>query len=236
MAFLQIDGLSVRFGNAQALDDVSLAVEKGEIVTIVGANGAGKSTLMRAVMGLAPILSGAIAFDGQPIRGRPTHAIAAGGIALVPEGRGPLRQLSVRENLRLGAFARPWNAAAKRDLDEQLERFPPLRPRLGQLAGTLSGGEQQMLVIARALMSRPALLLLDEPSLGLAPLIVARVFETIASLRSAVSIVIVEQNAHAALGLADRAYVLENGRIVLEGADLLGDPRVQEAFLGGVVS
>jgi branched-chain amino acid transport system ATP-binding protein len=236
MAFLEVDGLSVRFGNSQALEGVSIRVGKGEIVTIVGANGAGKSTLMRAVVGLAPIQAGAVAFDGVSIRGKATHKIAAGGIALVPEGRGPLRQLSVRENLRLGAFCRPWNTEAKQDFEEQLERFPPLRPRLAQAAGTLSGGEQQMLVIARALMSRPKLLLLDEPSLGLAPLIAARVFETIAALRSAVSIVIVEQNAHAALGLADRAYVLENGRIVLEGADLAGDPRVQEAFLGGLVS
>jgi branched-chain amino acid transport system ATP-binding protein len=237
MAFLTISDLSVTFGNVRALDKVSFSIERNEIVTIVGANGAGKSTLMRAVMGLAPVLGGAIEFDGRSIRRTSTHAIARRGIALVPEGRGPLRQLTVRENLRLGAFARRWNADARRDFDEALDRFPALKPRLTQMAGTLSGGEQQMLVIARAMMARPKLLLLDEPSLGLAPLIVARVFETIASLRAMdVSVVIVEQKAHAALGMADRAYVIENGRIVLEGTDLLGDPRVQEAFLGGIVS
>jgi branched-chain amino acid transport system ATP-binding protein len=237
MAFLSISDLSVTFGNVRALDKVSFSIERNEIVTIVGANGAGKSTLMRAVMGLAPVLGGTIEFEGRSIRRTSTHAIARRGIALVPEGRGPLRQLSVRENLRLGAFARRWNADARRDFEEALDRFPSLRPRLAQMAGTLSGGEQQMLVIARAMMARPKLLLLDEPSLGLAPLIVARVFETIASLRAMdVSVVIVEQNAHAALGMADRAYVIENGRIVLEGTDLLGDPRVQEAFLGGIVS
>jgi len=237
MAFLSISDLSVTFGNVRALDKVSFSIERNEIVTIVGANGAGKSTLMRAVMGLAPILGGTIEFDGRSIRRTSTHAIARKGIALVPEGRGPLRQLTVRENLRLGAFARRWNADARRDFDEALDRFPALKPRLTQMAGTLSGGEQQMLVIARAMMARPKLLLLDEPSLGLAPLIVARVFETIASLRAMdVSVVIVEQNAHAALSMADRAYVIENGRIVLEGTDLLGDPRVQEAFLGGIVS
>ena len=237
MAFLTISDLSVTFGNVRALDKVSFSIERNEIVTIVGANGAGKSTLMRAVMGLAPVLGGSIEFDGRSIRRTSTHAIARRGIALVPEGRGPLRQLTVRENLRLGAFARRWNADARRDFDESLDRFPALKPRLAQMAGTLSGGEQQMLVIARAMMARPKLLLLDEPSLGLAPLIVARVFETIASLRAMdVSVVIVEQNAHAALSMADRAYVIENGRIVLEGADLLGDPRVQEAFLGGIVS
>ena len=237
MAFLTISDLSVTFGNVRALDKVSFSIERNEIVTIVGANGAGKSTLMRAVMGLAPVLGGSIEFDGRTIRRTSTHAIARRGIALVPEGRGPLRQLTVRENLRLGAFARRWNADARRDFDEALDRFPALKPRLTQMAGTLSGGEQQMLVIARAMMARPKLLLLDEPSLGLAPLIVARVFETIASLRAMdVSVVIVEQNAHAALGMADRAYVIENGRIVLEGPDLLGDPRVQEAFLGGIVS
>ncbi|MBN9487693.1 MAG: ABC transporter ATP-binding protein [Alphaproteobacteria bacterium] len=237
MAFLTISDLSVTFGNVRALDKVSFSIERNEIVTIVGANGAGKSTLMRAVMGLAPVLGGTIEFDGRSIRRTSTHAIARKGIALVPEGRGPLRQLTVRENLRLGAFARRWNADARRDFDEALDRFPALKPRLTQMAGTLSGGEQQMLVIARAMMARPKLLLLDEPSLGLAPLIVARVFETIASLRAMdVSVVIVEQNAHAALGMADRAYVIENGRIVLEGTDLLGDPRVQEAFLGGIVS
>jgi len=236
MALLAIDNLGVRYGNLTALDGVSLSVAPDEIVTVVGANGAGKSTLMRAALGLVAIKGGTISFDGQDITRLPTFKIARKGIALVPEGRGPLRQLSVRENLVLGAFSRTWDAAAKADFDAVLDRFPALRSRLAQTAGTLSGGEQQMLVIGRALMSRPKLMLLDEPSLGLAPLIVAQVFATIESVRSmGVAIVVVEQNAHAALKLADRAYVIENGRIVLEGSDLLGDKRVQEAYLGGSV-
>jgi len=237
MALLAVDNLGVRYGNLTALDGVSLHVDHNEIVTVVGANGAGKSTLMRAVLGLAPINAGTISFDGRDITRLATFKIARQGIALVPEGRGPLRQLSVRENLVLGAFSRAWDAATKAGFEAVLDRFPALRSRLGQTAGTLSGGEQQMLVIGRALMSRPKLMLLDEPSLGLAPLIVAQVFATIESVRSmGVAIVVVEQNAHAALQLADRAYVIENGRIVLEGSDLLGDKRVQEAYLGGSVA
>jgi len=237
MALLAVDNLGVRYGNLTALDGVSLHVDDNEIVTVVGANGAGKSTLMRAVLGLAPINAGTISFDGRDITRLATFKIARQGIALVPEGRGPLRQLSVRENLVLGAFSRAWDTATKADFEAVLDRFPALRSRLGQTAGTLSGGEQQMLVIGRALMSRPKLMLLDEPSLGLAPLIVAQVFATIESVRSmGVAVVVVEQNAHAALQLADRAYVIENGRIVLEGSDLLGDKRVQEAYLGGSVA
>jgi branched-chain amino acid transport system ATP-binding protein len=237
MALLAVSNLGVRYGNLTALDGVSLCVEPDEIVTVVGANGAGKSTLMRSVLGLVKIDSGTISFEGQDITRLPTFKIARKGIALVPEGRGPLRQLSVRENLVLGAFSRSWDAAAKTDFEAVLDRFPALRPRLAQTAGTLSGGEQQMLVIGRALMSRPKLMLLDEPSLGLAPLIVSQVFATIESVRSmGVAVVVVEQNAHAALKLADRAYVIENGRIVLEGSDLLGDKRVQEAYLGGSVA
>jgi branched-chain amino acid transport system ATP-binding protein len=237
MALLAVSNLGVRYGNLTALDGVSLCVEPDEIVTVVGANGAGKSTLMRSVLGLVKIDSGTISFEGQDITRLPTFKIARKGIALVPEGRGPLRQLSVRENLVLGAFSRSWDAAAKTDFEAVLDRFPALRPRLAQNAGTLSGGEQQMLVIGRALMSRPKLMLLDEPSLGLAPLIVSQVFATIESVRSmGVAVVVVEQNAHAALKLADRAYVIENGRIVLEGSDLLGDKRVQEAYLGGSVA
>ncbi|MDF2114395.1 ABC transporter ATP-binding protein [Roseiarcaceae bacterium H3SJ34-1] len=234
---LAVDNLGVRYGNLTALDGVSLSVAPDEIVTVVGANGAGKSTLMRAVLGLVQINSGTISFDGQDITRLPTFKIARKGIALVPEGRGPLRQLSVRENLVLGAFSRAWDAATKADFEAVLDRFPALRPRLAQTAGTLSGGEQQMLVIGRALMSRPKLMLLDEPSLGLAPLIVAQVFATIEAVRGmGVAVVVVEQNAHAALKLADRAYVIENGRIVLEGSNLLGDKRVQEAYLGGSVA
>jgi branched-chain amino acid transport system ATP-binding protein len=236
MAFLEIDGLTVTFGELKALNGVCMTVGEDEILTVVGSNGAGKSTLMRAIMGLAPVAAGRIEFDGVSLRSLPPHDIARRGIALVPEGRGTLRELTVRENLVLGAFARRWGAAAKRDFDDVLDRFPALAGRLAQAAGTLSGGEQQMLVIGRALMSRPRLMLLDEPSLGLAPLVVARVFETISAVQGmGVTVVVVEQNAHAALQLAHRAYVIENGRMVLEGTNLLGDPRVQEAFLGGAV-
>jgi branched-chain amino acid transport system ATP-binding protein len=169
--------------------------------------------------------------------GRRTHDIARLGIAYVPEGRGTLRELSVRENLRLGAFSRSWNAQTRADLDSVLDRFPILAERVDQTAGTLSGGEQQMLVIGRALMSRPRLMLLDEPSLGLAPLIGARIFEIIATLnQQGVAVLLVEQNARAALKLAKRGYVLETGRIVLEGADLANSQRVQEAYLGDFVA
>jgi branched-chain amino acid transport system ATP-binding protein len=237
MALLELKDIEVSFGNLKALDGVSLHVEPNEIVTVVGANGAGKSTLMRAIMGLEQVGGADIRFDGQSLRGLATHAISRRGIALVPEGRGPLRQLTVRENLLLGAFSRRWDKTAAQDLDDVLERFPALRERLAQFAGTLSGGEQQMLVIGRALMSRPKLMLLDEPSLGLAPQMVERVFAIIQQVRQmGVSVMVVEQNAHAALQMADRAYVLENGKIVLSGPNLLGDPRVQEAYLGGAVT
>jgi len=184
----------------------------------VGANGAGKSTLMRAIMGLAPILEGAIEFDGRSIRRLPTHAIARSGIALVPEGRGPLRQLTVGENLRLGAFTRRWNAETRRDFDEALERFPPLKPRLAQLAGTLSGGEQQMLALGRALVGGPKVLLLDEPSEGIQPSIVQEIEVKIASISRArgLAIVLVEQNIELAAALARRIYVMEKGRIARE--------------------
>ncbi len=234
MSLLSVQRLEVAFGQVQALKGVSLRVESGEILAIVGANGAGKSTLMRSIMGLAPVRDGDIAFAGRSLRGWAPHRIARLGIAYVPEGRGTLKELTVRENLVLGAFPRRWDDEARRDLEGVFERFPALAERRAQSAGTLSGGEQQMLVIGRALMARPKLMLLDEPSLGLAPLIVAKVFETIAAVRSmGVTVLLVEQNAHAALRLASRAYVIEMGRIVLEGSDLAGDPRVQDAFLGG---
>src|SRR5262245_7900352 len=167
MSLLSIRRLRVSYGKVVALDGVSLSVEDGELVTLVGGNGAGKSTLMKTIMGMVQPSGGGIEFDGQSLAGRETHDIARLGIAYVPEGRGTLRELSVRENLRLGAFARPWDAAARADFDAVLARFPILGERLGQLAGTLSGGEQQMLVIGRALMAKPRLMLLDEPSLGL---------------------------------------------------------------------
>ena len=235
MSLLAIRNLRVAYGKLVALADVSLAVEEGEVVTLIGANGAGKSSLLRALMGLVPTAGGEIVLAGRRIDGRRTHEIARRGIAYVPEGRGTLRQLTVRENLLLGAFGRPHGEDTEHALREVLERFPVLAERIDQLAGALSGGQQQMLVIARALMGRPRLMLLDEPSLGLAPLIARSIFEIIADLRAqGVTVLLVEQNAHAALGLASRAYVLEMGRIVLEGPDLLGDPRVRAAYLGEI--
>jgi branched-chain amino acid transport system ATP-binding protein len=234
MSLLTINGITVAYGKVVALDQVSLSVDEGELVSLVGANGAGKSTLMKAVMGLVPAAAGTIEFKGQPLIGRRTHEMAQLGIAYVPEGRGTLRELSVRENLRLGAFARSWDGEARADLDRVMERFPILAERVNQTAGTLSGGEQQMLVIGRALMSRPRLMLMDEPSLGLAPLIAKRIFAIISDLAAqGVTVLLVEQNAHAALKLARRGYVLEMGKIVLEGPDLLANERVQEAYLGG---
>ncbi len=235
MTLLAIDNVKVAYGNVVALAGVSLAVAPGEIIALIGANGAGKSTLMKAVMGLVPLAQGSIAFNGASLAGRRTYERAGLGIAYVPEGRGTLRQLSVRENLLMGAFARGRDPAIAEDFARVLERFPPLAERLALPAGTLSGGQQQMLVMGRALISRPKLLLLDEPSLGLAPLIAADIFQTIASLtETGVSVLLVEQNAHAALKLAKRAYVIEMGRIVLEGPDLLHDPRVRESYLGEV--
>src|SRR6185437_7286679 len=202
MSLLSIRSISAGYDKVRALDAVSLHVELGELVALVGANGAGKSTLMKVVMGIVSAASGEMQFDGTSIVGLPTHAIARLGIAYVPEGRGTLRELTVRENLVLGGFTRKWDRQTRDDLDGILERFPALKERLHQPAGTLSGGEQQMLVIGRALMLRPRLMLLDEPSLGLAPLIAARIFEVIQDLnRQGVAILLIEQNARAALKL-----------------------------------
>jgi len=230
---LEVRDVAVTYGRIRALRGVSLRVEPGEIVALIGPNGAGKSTLLAAIAGLVRPEAGQIAFLGARIDGRPAEETARAGLALVPEGRSTLRHMTVRENLLLGAYTRRGGDAVAADLEAMLARFPALRPRLGQKAGTLSGGEQQMLVIARALMGRPRLLLLDEPSLGLAPLVTAAIFETIGELaREGVTILLVEQNARQALALARRAYVLELGRIVLEGAGLLDNERVREAYLG----
>jgi branched-chain amino acid transport system ATP-binding protein len=233
MSLLSVRNVGVMYGKVVALDGVSLTVESGELVTLVGANGVGKSTLMKTITGLVRPSAGEIEFEGRSLIGLETYDIARLGIAYVPEGRGTLRELSVRENLRLGAFARSWNSEVRTDLDQVLARFPILAERIDQLAGTLSGGEQQMLVIGRALMSRPRLMLLDEPSLGLAPLIGQRVFDIVRELNAqGVAILLVEQNAQAALKLAKRGYVLEMGRVVLEGFDLADSPRVRAAYLG----
>ena len=233
MSLLRLDGVSVRYGKSQALTEVSLRVEAGEIVTLIGANGAGKSTLMRAIMRLVPLHAGTIEYDGRRLDSLRTHSIAQMGIAYVPEGRGVLRELSVRENLVLGTFADRDRAELRDKLGAVMTRFPALAERLQNLAGNLSGGQQQMLVIGRALMANPKLLLLDEPSLGLAPLIAEEIFRIVAELAKAgVTVLLVEQNANAALKLANRAYVLETGRIVLAGDDLRSNKKVREAYFG----
>lgn len=231
---LEIESLSVHYGGICALHEVSLTIEAGECITLVGANGAGKTTLLRAISKLVPS-EGTIRFAGQSIAGRSPHELVRLGIAHCPEGRQVLARQTVRDNLLLGAYCRRDEAQITQDLEEQLKRFPRLRERQHQLAGTLSGGEQQMLAIARALMSRPRLLLLDEPSLGLAPNLVREIFAILAQLRQqGMTMLLVEQNAHLALQLGDRGYVLEAGQMTLSGsaANLLNDPRVQQAYLG----
>jgi branched-chain amino acid transport system ATP-binding protein len=233
---LELDGVTSGYGRSPVLHDVSLAVGAGEIVALIGANGAGKSTLLNTIMGLVTASSGAIRFDGTPITHLPTPTIVRTGVAQVPERRQLFGAMSVEENLLMGAYTNAERRAVATSLEQQFLRFPILRQRRRQLARTLSGGEQQMVALARAAMSRPKLLLLDEPSLGLAPMIVARIMQQIAALRGeGGTVLIVEQNAHAALAIADRGYVLENGRIALEGraAELLTNPAVQEAYLGG---
>jgi branched-chain amino acid transport system ATP-binding protein len=237
MSLLSVRDIRASYGKVMALQGVTLNVGRGELVCLVGANGAGKSTLMKVIMGLVPAATGTVELEGRALLGMRTHDIARLGVAYVPEGRGTLRDLSVRENLRLGAFSRRWDAETRGDLGRVLERFPILAERINQAAGTLSGGEQQMLVIGRALMSRPQLLLLDEPSLGLAPLIAARIFEIIVALNGqGVAVLLVEQNARAALKLAKRGYVIELGRTVLEGENLSENKRVLEAYLGGFIA
>ena len=233
---LQIDALEVRYGAIEALKGISLHVDAGEVVTIIGGNGAGKSTLMKAVSGLEPTFGGTIRFAGQDITRVPGHQRVALGIAQSPEGRQVFSDQSVRDNLTLGAYHRKASKAEiEADIDAQFAAFPRLRERQDQMAGTMSGGEQQMLAIARALMARPRLLLLDEPSLGLAPLIVKEIFGIIRGLKSqGVTILLVEQMANQALAVAERGYVLETGRITLQGPgrELRRDPQVRAAYLG----
>jgi branched-chain amino acid transport system ATP-binding protein len=231
---LAIEDVVSRYGRIEVLHGVSLAVAAGEIVTLVGSNGAGKTTLLRAVSGVQPIARGTIAFEGKPIARLPAHARVRLGIAQVPEGRQVFGPLSVDDNLRLGAWARR-NADIRNDLERVYATFPALAEKRAVAAGSLSGGQQQMLAIGRALMAAPKLLLLDEPSMGLAPLLVEQILAAIAALRRVgVTVLLVEQNVAAALAIADRAYVIETGRIVLAGdsAALARDPRVREAYLG----
>ncbi|MBI1864689.1 MAG: ABC transporter ATP-binding protein [Nitrospirae bacterium] len=229
---LDLDNVVTTYGSIEALKGITLSVPEGGIVSLIGANGAGKSTTLMTVSGVQTPVGGEIRFRGERISGLKPHEIAARGIAHVPEGRRIFPRLSVRENLEMGAFLR---SASSDDWERVFTLFPVLKERLGQPGGTLSGGEQQMLAIGRALMARPALILLDEPSLGLAPILVSKIFRMIREInREGLAVLLVEQNAKAALSLSSRAYVLETGRIVASGpsADLLNDPAVQEAYLG----
>ena len=234
MPLLEISDVRARYGAIEALKGVSLTVSEGEVVTLIGSNGAGKSTTLRSICGLTPAASGTVTFDGEDITGAPPDEIVTRGIALSPEGRRCFARMTVRENLDLGAYRRRGTAIAE-DMERVFALFPRLKERPAEKAGTMSGGEQQMLAIGRALMARPRLLLLDEPSLGIAPILVDRIYETIGEIhRSGVAILLVEQNAHRALDAAGRGYVLETGRVVLtnSSAALRSDPRVQEAYLG----
>ncbi len=236
MTDLAITGLQVAYGRIEVVHGVSLAVPAGQCVCLIGANGAGKTTIMRAISGLVRPRGGSIRFGGDEIAGTPAHRIAAAGLRQVPEGRQCFAELTVSENLQLGAYLVPSRVEIGRRQEAVLARFPRLRERLGQFAGSLSGGEQQMLAIGRALMGAPRLLLLDEPSMGLAPLFVEEIFSILAALRAdGTTILLVEQNASAALEVADHAYVLETGRVVLEGPAgvVAADPAVVAAYLGG---
>jgi branched-chain amino acid transport system ATP-binding protein len=232
---LEVENIEAGYGPIRALESVSLKVAAGELVAIIGANGAGKTTLLMAISGIVPTRAGEVRFEGRSVTGLAPHEIVRLGIGHSPEGRRIFPRLTVRENLELGGFTRHDRAEMRRDIDEVCGLFPVLGSRMGQMGGTLSGGEQQMLALGRALVGRPRLLLLDEPSLGLAPLVVAKIFEVIASLSArGIAVVLVEQNARAALKLASRGYVLETGRITLTGSgtELAHDRRVRDAYLG----
>jgi branched-chain amino acid transport system ATP-binding protein len=234
MALLEVDDIHTRYGAIEALKGVSLTVDDGEVVTLIGSNGAGKSTTLRSITGLTPASSGSIRFEGEEISRVPAQEIVARGIALSPEGRHCFPRMTVRENLDMGAYRRRGSELAE-DLDRVYSLFPRLHERESQKAGTMSGGEQQMLAIGRALMARPRLLLLDEPSMGIAPILVQRIYETIAEInRSGVAILLVEQNANYALEISRRGYVLETGRVALANisSELRSDPEVQRAYLG----
>jgi branched-chain amino acid transport system ATP-binding protein len=234
MTMLSIQGLRAGYGKIEVLHDVDVAVEQGQIVTLIGANGAGKTTLLKTISGLIRPAAGAITFEGESIARRPPHKIVSLGISHVPEGRAILKRMTVADNLRMGAYVRS-DAEVGGDIEKLFARFPVLAERRDQMAGTLSGGEQQMLAISRALVARPRLLLLDEPSLGLAPKIITLIFQTLRELRAeGKTILLVEQNARKALQVADYAYVLERGRIALSGTGeaLLNMPEVQRTYLG----
>ena len=232
---LQVDNINVYYGSIHAIKGISFEVNEGEIVTLIGANGAGKSTTLNTIAGLLRSRTSSVTFLGENLAKIPAHKIVSRGLALVPEGRRVFLQMTVQENLEMGAYTQGGSSAAT-DLGRVYELFPRLKERRRQVAGTLSGGEQQMLAMGRALMSRPKLLMLDEPSMGLAPILVEQIFEIIRNLhRAGSTILLVEQNAQAALSVADRAYVLETGKVVTTGSgqELLEDPAIKKAYLGG---
>ena len=236
MSILHVEDLNVYYGAIHAVKGVSFDVEEGEVVTLIGANGAGKSTTLNTVAGLLKPRGGKVEFEGKSLLGIPPHTIVGTGIALCPEGRRVFLQMSVRDNLEMGAFTRRDTAEIADSLEMVFDRFPRLKEREGQSAGTLSGGEQQMLAMGRALMSKPRLLMLDEPSMGLAPILVQEIFDIIKSLHEmGTTVLLVEQNARMALSVADRAYVLETGSVSMSGdaAALASDERVKQAYLGG---
>ena len=235
MALLEVDGIETYYGNIQALKGVSLTVEEGEIVTLIGSNGAGKSTTLRTISGLSQARKGTVRFEGTDITALPAQEIVALGIAQSPEGRHTFQRMTVRENLDLGAYLRRDKSGINSDMDRIFDLFPRLKERERQKAGTMSGGEQQMLAIGRALMAKPRLLLLDEPSMGIAPILVDRIYETIQEInRQGMTILLVEQNANYALGVSKRGYVLETGAVALsdDSAKLRTNPEVQKAYLG----
>ncbi len=232
---LRVDGLKVAYGGIQAVKGASLEVRQGELVTLIGANGAGKTTTLKAITGIQPAADGAVEFMGRAVRGQGPWDLVRQGLVMVPEGRGVFSRMSIVENLQMGAYVRD-DAEIAADIDRVFGLFPRLKERAEQLAGTLSGGEQQMLAMGRGLMARPKVLLLDEPSMGLSPMMVDRIFEVVADIHSrGTTVLLVEQNASRALQLADRGYVMESGEITMSGQGkmLLTDPKVQAAYLGG---
>jgi branched-chain amino acid transport system ATP-binding protein len=232
---LELKDLKVAYGGIQAVKGIDLSVDQGELVCLIGANGAGKTTTLKGITGLQPIKSGKIHYAGEDITGKPAFQLVRKGLSMVPEGRGVFGALTIEENLAMGAYARDDRAAIKDDIERVFGLFPRLKERRKQTAGTLSGGEQQMLAMGRAIMSRPKLLLLDEPSMGLAPLMVQKVFETVMAIsKEGVTILLIEQNAKLALEVSSRGYVMESGEITLQGKakQLLSDPKVRAAYLG----
>ncbi|MBJ9879120.1 ABC transporter ATP-binding protein [Burkholderia cenocepacia] len=234
-AMLKIKGLQVNYGGIQAVKGVDMEVRQGELVTLIGANGAGKTTTMKAITGLKPYSAGDIEYEGKSIKGIPSHELLKRGLAMVPEGRGIFARMSIIENMQMGAYLRNDNEQIKKDVDRMFGFFPRLKERATQLAGTLSGGEQQMLAMSRAILSKPKLLLLDEPSMGLSPIMVEKIFEVVREIsKEGVTVLLVEQNARLALQAADRGYVMDSGTVTMEGdaKQMLDDPKVRAAYLG----